>query len=269
MSVVLERDDRLERPVIKIPVDPKPSFKSLFSDVVVAVTGTRPPKTMNFMSVLTMLIHQLLAQKTKLLIFDDVQHISEHRGPEGIYKAADVFKVLMKSARMQIVLIGLPHAREIMLANTQLHEMTSRVHQVSPFVLDGREGEFVQFLEAIEGELPFDKASDISGDEVAVRIHHATDGYVGRISHLLIDAVDYALEEGLGRLDRTALAGMLRDHRGIGSHLNPFLLDENELKEFQQTIHAERSKRQRAAEDRQTRTAGVRQRRRDLGVRGR
>jgi hypothetical protein len=54
-----------------------------------------------------------------MIVFDEVQHISEHRGTGGAYKAADVFKVLMNAARAARC-AGLPHAMEIMDANPQV-----------------------------------------------------------------------------------------------------------------------------------------------------
>lgn len=269
-SVVVHRDGGIERPVLKVQVDSNPTYKSLFADVVATVLGTRPPRSMTFQQLLGLLSHQLAAQKTRLLVFDDVQHIAEHRGRDGVYKAADVFKVLMKTARVQIALVGLPHAEEIQQANRQLFEMTVQTHLVRPFDLCLEpDGEYRLFLAALERDMPFDTQSDISSDDLGLRIHYHTGGYVGRISHLLIDAVEYAIEGNIGRVDRAVLAGLLRDYRGLPDSRNLFLLGDADLQGFPDRERAEAARGQRAAENRQTRKAGVQKRRRDMGVRGR
>ncbi|WAJ26711.1 AAA family ATPase [Antarcticirhabdus aurantiaca] len=269
MSVVVVRETFLERPVIKVAVDSMPSYKALFDDVLTAVLGMRPPRSMTTTQMKAALSRQLAAQKTRLLVFDEVQHIAEHRGPEGIYKAADVFKELMKTAGVQIVLVGLEHAEEIRSVNDQLGAMTIQVHRIEPYAAPTDEhDEFVKLLRGLEGEMPFDESSDIGSIDVAQRIHAHTDGFVGRIAHLLTDAVEHAIETGLDRVDRAVLASVVKRYRGVPDALNPFLVEDHEVA----TIRAAKKKAVRqareAAEVRQTKAAGVRQRRRSLGTRG-
>lgn len=268
-SVRIARDDRIERPVIKVLVDAMPTYKGVFSDAVSAILGTSLPKSWDFHRILTTLNRQIAEQKTKLLVFNEVQHISEHRGPDGVYKAADVFKIVMKATRVQIALVGLPHALEIRAANPQLAELTNEVHVIRPFPWDAQEdGELLKFLGAVQHDLPFDRRSDISSTAVARRIHHLTNGYVGRISHLLVGAVEYAVDKKAGSIDRAVLAGYLRDYRSVADAANPFLFDDDELEGFGDRQRKVAAREREAAEKRQTAGARVRNRRRDLGVRG-
>ncbi|HDZ72491.1 MAG TPA: hypothetical protein ENH55_06865 [Aurantimonas coralicida] len=270
-SVVVARDTFLERPVIKVQVDAMPTYKALFDDVVTAVLGMKPPRSMTAAQLKATLSLQMKTQKTRLLVFDDVQHIAEHRGAEGVYKAADVFKALMKTAGVQIVLVGLPHALEIRQANRQLSEMTVQAHTVRPYDMPSDrddDNEMIKLLVHLQAELPFDASSDISSYAVAMRIHAHTDGYIGRIAHLIIDAVEFAIDENVGMVDRSVLAGLLRDFRGIPDSHNPFLLDDEELGEAKEQERLLTVRAKQAAEKRQTQSAGLRDRRRSFGTRG-
>jgi hypothetical protein len=231
-SVRIVHATRIERPVIMVQVDAMPTYNALFADVASAIVGTRLPSSWGRTKIVDTLTKQLVIQGTKMLIFDDVQHIVMHKGKDGIYRAADVFKVLMKAARVQVVLVGLPLTADIKRVNSQIDEMTSEVRIVRPFDLSTDvDGEFRMFLKAVEEDMPFDEPCDFSGPDTAARIHRVTQGYAGRISHLLVDATGFAVEQGFGRVDRNVLAAFLRDRRNVDDARNLFLTIDEERDE--------------------------------------
>lgn len=228
-SVRIVHASRIERPVIMVQVDAMPTYNALFADVASAIVGTRLPSSWGRTKIVDTLTKQLVIQGTKMLIFDDVQHIVLNKTADGIYRSADVFKMLMKAARVQVALVGLPLTADIKRVNPQIDEMTSEVHLVHPFDLSTDvASEFRLFLKAVERDMPFDDPCDFSGSETAVRIHRVTQGYAGRISHLLVDATGYAVEQGFGRVDRTVLAAFLRDRRAVDDASNVFLTIDEE-----------------------------------------
>ena len=63
------------------------------------------------------------AQKVKMIIFDDVQHILD--AGMSAYSAADVFKLFLKS-RVAVVCIGLLYAHLLTAVNPQLNRLVQQ-----------------------------------------------------------------------------------------------------------------------------------------------
>jgi hypothetical protein len=88
---------------VKVFVDKNPTYKGLLADILRAMGIKKIPRTWSGDQRLDLLIDQIIEQKTKVIAFDETQHISEYRSREGNYTAADVIKSLVKAGGVQII----------------------------------------------------------------------------------------------------------------------------------------------------------------------
>ena len=90
MSITIETPTGFERPMVKVLVGSRPTFNGLLADVL-SCLDVVVRKNATFGERLQILKVQLIGQKVQMIVFDEVQHICEHRGAEGAYKSAGVF----------------------------------------------------------------------------------------------------------------------------------------------------------------------------------
>src|SRR5690606_7061677 len=108
-------------------------------------------------------------------------------------------KGLLNKAICPIVLSGTHPALQVIEANEQLHRRCNAITQLgaSPFRTSDERRFFRSLLQAFDQRLPFDEPSGLEESDLAARIHAATDGLIGRVSHLLTTACRKALSEDL------------------------------------------------------------------------
>ena len=268
MAITIETPTGFERPVVKVLVGSRPTFNGLLADVLLCL-GLAVPKSATFGERLQILKIQLIGQKVRMIVFDEVQHISEHRGTEGAYKAADVFKVLMKAPRVQLVCAGLPHAMEIMDANPQVAGLTHRICHMLPFKLDlDNNSELMTFMKTINDELPFDEPSTLADDDVALRIALYSDCIAGRIALLTHTTVDHAIETDRACVNIDVLAEVVRERYNVPNEENVFRMSRQALDTYPQLVRGRRQERIRAAERRQSVAAHHARKLKAFGARG-
>src|SRR5690606_17230758 len=123
------------------------------------------------------------------------------------YDAADWIKGLLNKRICPIVLSGTELASIVIEANEQLKRRCSSIIHLQPLPFGTQEERryFRAILQEFDNALPFDEPSDLAKAEMAARIHSATGGLVGRVSHLLTMACRKALSEDLPCLDMRVL----------------------------------------------------------------
>lgn len=268
-AITIATPTGLERPIIKVLVGSRPTYNELLAHVLVCL-GVPVASRATFGERLQVLTTQLIGQKVHMVVFDEVQHISEHRSAEGAYRAADVFKVLMKATRVQIVCAGLPHTMEIMDANPQVAGLTHQIHHVRPFAFDlDHASELMRFMQAINQELPFDEISTVVEPDLALRVGLHTDFFAGRIAMLMHAAVGYAIERDRRRIDIKVLAETLRERFCVPDAENVFKMRSDALNGYSELVRQRRQKRLSTAENRQAKSARHKRHRSSFGARGR
>ena len=216
----------LIRPLIKVFVAPKARARDLLRDTLRAL-GIRAAHHDTFGELMTTLQLHLARQKVRMIIFDEVHHIVEGHGPTTAYEAAEVIKMLLLQARTQIVCVGLPHSESILTKNPELpRHVRGRyaLHALDDRVNDPT-SEYMRFLKALSSDLPFDRPSDLASTGTALRVHVATQGYIGRITNLVQAACTLAIEDGLDRLTTAKLVQAFGDIEGVGLEENPFHIE--------------------------------------------
>jgi len=201
----------------------------------------------------------LEAQKVKMIIFDEAQHIID--GNMDAYGAADVFKLFAKS-RVQVVCVGLPHAAALARVNSQLNTLVVEQCTIVPMQCSvgdfpeidaagkvvGREVRsktpFRKFMEGVDHRdginsvLPFDEASDLAAPDMALRIHQAGEGYVGKMMRLIQQAAALAIFDGSSRITKSHFAKAYRKRTECPDDENLFLLEANEMKDLFGTVRS-------------------------------
>lgn len=233
------------RPLAVAFVPPQPTFKSLLELTAMAVGVTLAPRW-SFSEGINKVTTQIKQQNTKMVIFDEVQQITE--GKISSYEAADVFKYIIK-AQAQVVCVGMPGVTDLITGesgNPQLERLNQVKIDLGPFTcslsdfpeLDGnglpvretgfKETAYRRFCLALDDRsnpiLPFDESSMLSAPETAIRLWCACEGKIGRISDLLFPAADLAIERGLSRITPKTLQAAYRN-RGYDDADNWFAMD--------------------------------------------
>ncbi|NUU44501.1 ATP-binding protein [Tardiphaga robiniae] len=228
MSVTFEKPGHgLVRPVVKLQVGKKTTYKQLFADTLNAI-GIKPSGRPTLGEMQAMARHQIKEQSIRLIIFDDCQHIAESTLKGDPYEAADVFKALMKETRVQVMCMGLPHALDFLLANGQLETVKSEQWTMPPFPLDlDEKADLRRFLKSLSDDLPFDVNPNLHHKSTALRLFLASDGYLGGITKYVTEAVKVAIEEEMETITMLALAEAYRRKHDVPDGENPFFPKED------------------------------------------
>jgi len=167
-------------------------------------------------------------QGVRMVAFDESQHIIEGHSKDTAYEAADVFKMLLNEARVQVVCVGLPRTLEILDANPQIPRHCTAVYELKPFAMEVEdlESDYMTFMRGLNAYLPFDESSNLHHPVLAMRIHLASDGLIGLIMHLVQTATARAIEEGLSCLTRKVLGEVYGEISIVKPADNPFISPE-------------------------------------------
>jgi hypothetical protein len=229
VSVLIPTPDGFERPIVKIYVPKGPTFHNLLWDVLVAL-NIRLPRTARFSERQLALGRQLRGQKTRLIIFDDAHHFCERGGRYSAYDAADVCKVLAKTARVQVLCVGLEHTQDIKIANPQVEWSGGEVHIVRALEITAdRSSQLAVLCNTLNHELPFNCKSSLDQPEVYVPLGVYCEGYEGRIATLVRLAVKFGIQSGSASLTKDVLARYLRDRQSVPDAENVFLMSDRDL----------------------------------------
>lgn len=261
MSVTFEKPGHgLVRPLVKIQVAKKTTYKRLFADTLSAI-GVRTSSSTTLGEMMSIARQQIKEQGIRLIIFDDCQHIAESNLTRDPYEAADVFKALMKEARVQIACIGLPHATDLLLENAQLETLKSEELRMMPFPLDlSDKGEYRSFLKAFSDDLPFDRKPSLHTTQMALRLHLASDGYVAPLAKYVSLAAKEAIDQNLETITMDLFEEVYRRKHNVPDNENPFCKAEVDPEGFRKTKAARRQERlAEARKGRATRRAKARE----------
>lgn len=256
VPIVQKTENGVHRPIAVVWVNARPRFLSFLVDTAAALQVDLP-KGVKFAEACTEVSRALEEQKVRMIIFDEAQHIID--GNMDAYGAADVFKLFAKS-RVQVVCVGLPHADALGRINSQLERLVQEKCIIAPMQCSvgdfpeinaagkviGREVRsktpFRKFLEAVDHRdginsvLPFDAPSDLSAPDMALRIHQAGQGYVGKMMKLIHKAAALAVFDGSDRITRRHFADAHRKRTQCSDAENWFLLEAGQMKELFGTV---------------------------------
>lgn len=245
--IVHRTPNGLRRPIAVVWVDPRPRFNAFMAHTALAL-GIDLGSRFNFGQACIEVAVALQEQQVKMILFDDVQHIVEaEMDTEG---AGDVLKVLAKGG-IQVVCIGLPRALDLE-QNEQFERLVADTQVVVPFRCsigdfpqtdaNGRAGTerqrltpFRKFMASVDHRdgnrsfLPFDKPSNLSTPDMALRIHQAGEGHAGKIVKLIKRAARGAISDGSEWITKKHFEDAYRKSSRCSDEANWFRLSFDEV----------------------------------------
>jgi DNA transposition AAA+ family ATPase len=216
------------RPVI-LATAGKGLTKPLAEALLVELNDSRPSRgTENDM--MARAKQHLIAQKTELIIFDEVQDAM--RGDP--FEAADFFKRVVNWSICPVLLVGAPHSIELPKKNKYLRERSRPVIDLKGYNwFDASERKtYRSILLTLQGMLPPGiKSVDLHSDPVASKLNYATFGTMRRLTRLLDHAQTLAEESPKRMIDRSILEEAYEAFQNQESDTdprrpNPFLQDQ-------------------------------------------
>lgn len=225
-AVVPERDIV---PVLVVPIPPAATIASV-AEAMLARLGD-PASTVGTTSAKTARAARLArACGVELLMFDEANHIQDRGQSPTQYMVGDWLKSLMDDMQVPTVLLGLPRVEDLLRVNEQLRRRFTRRLQMAlgQGPEDSSETQCLQLFAALTPSLPvqFSKES-MAWNELAQRLHSATDGRVAFVKSLLIGAIRLVYERELTRITPSELETAFTQaiwKEGVGK-LNPFSTD--------------------------------------------
>jgi len=204
--VIEAERDRI--PILLVEAPPRATPKGL-AEVMLAALGDPAPSKGTLQSMSRRVENLLEARGVELVMLDEFQHLVDRQSATGrvAYDAADWIKGLLNKRICPIVLSGTELASQVIEANEQLHRRCASIIHLKPlpFGTQDERRYFRGILQEFDSGLPFDKPSGLADMDFAARIHVATGGLVGRVSHLLTMACRKAISEDLLCLDMQVL----------------------------------------------------------------
>lgn len=151
----------------------------------------------------------------QLIVLDEMHHMIDRTTDRVLMDASEWLKRLIKDTLIPVVALGKPTTKAVLDYDEQLKRLFNRREVLAPFAWDYADGpasaDFRCFLHAIDMQLPLAERSHLGGEEVALRIHYATDGVVGFVMTLVRWGARYAMNEGR---EKVGLADLARAFEG-------------------------------------------------------
>jgi hypothetical protein len=178
-----ETEDGWVRPVVLVEAPGKGQQKPL-AEALLTQLGDPKPARGTETSMMERAKHFIREQKTELIIIDEVQDAM--RG--NMYDAGNFFKRILNWGLCPLLLVGLPHAIDLLKANEQLRRRCRPDIEMKPFdwFEPDQKRVFRQILKTFEGMLPQGiKSCGLSDIPIAERFNYGTWGTIGRLTPLL------------------------------------------------------------------------------------
>lgn len=132
-----------------------------------------------------------------LIIIDEFQDLMSAGNDRQARVSANWVKRVLDKAKVPVVCVGYPSMNKVISAVEGLESRTGVTLPLHPFQwnTDDDTGtfEFRAFLREFEAEIPCTDPSNLHAPKVAHAIHIASEGYVGRLSKLIVEAMEVSM----------------------------------------------------------------------------
>ncbi|WP_418358865.1 TniB family NTP-binding protein [Shewanella basaltis] len=172
------------QPVVIVVTPVNATVKSLSSALLKQLGCPKPDRGSadSMFLRITTLVAEL---KTKIIIFDEIQHLSERNAQKKTLPVINFVKNLMTETHCPIVLVGMPDATEL-LKEPQLNRRFAKSIRLRPFRMKGEmitedytdEDLYLSFLNTISTIMPI-KTINLLDINVARRLLAASSGKIG------------------------------------------------------------------------------------------
>lgn len=212
-----------ERRIVSV-VSPKHLTGRALPDACLTSIGMSTAMFRNHVSATDAFIKAINKHSTRMIIFDETQHMLERGSSTTVRAAADFLKLLFDQTQASIVLVGLPSLMGLFQANEQLADRARSPINYYPYEWQG--ADYKSFRSALGSALVHLTESGwdtfaFNDAEFARRMYVASAGRYGLINKLLVEV------QVIGQTDKTAgyEAFALAYQQGVMGRLvefNPF-----------------------------------------------
>jgi hypothetical protein len=128
-----DASDGLKRiPVIRVVTPVRPTKKTMAEAIVGALDNRYfGRQTADQLTARAKLLLKTVG--TRVILFDEVQHIVERNSSKSWYEVADWLKTLSDDLSLTLILFGLPSARQIVEVNGQLRDRSDPAYLLYPY----------------------------------------------------------------------------------------------------------------------------------------
>ncbi|MGH1448800.1 MAG: TniB family NTP-binding protein [Pseudomonadaceae bacterium] len=187
-----EGDGARSVPLIRIVTPVRPTKKTM-AEAIVGALDARNYGRLTADQLTVRVKFLLKAVGTRVILFDEVQHIVERNLPKSWYEVADWLKTLSDELNITLVLFGLPSARQMIDVNSQLRDRSDPAYLLYPYNWNHQEdvGEFCRCLLAAGQSLSDQQwaVPDFAEMDVVRRFYAASGGRYGMVVKLLDTAM--------------------------------------------------------------------------------
>lgn len=218
--------DRDVVPVLHVSIPSAATIASV-TEAMLAKLGDPAPTAGTVSAKTARAVKLARALSVELLLIDEAQHIQDRGRLPTQYLVGDWLKTVMDELNVPTVLLGLPRVGQLLQVNEQVRRRFSRRRylQMGQCGETSIEAECLQLFLSLGDSFPIPiRAGNFSWDEMAQRVHYASDGRVAYIKKLLAGAIRLALERDLDCIDASVLQEAFNAEvwwEGI-EQLNPF-----------------------------------------------
>lgn len=189
-----QHKDYTEIPVLRVSVNAKPTIKGLAEEILRALgdplahKGTENEKTERIITLMR-------GTRTYVLLLDEFQHFSDQGGRHIQHHVADWLKVLVDEMRIGLVVSGITRTLNIIQKNEQLARRFYAPIIMKPFDwnIDEERYEFIAFLSELKPLVKPFVFPNLSYEEVAFRMHKASNGYIGHLMKIIQSSIMNAI----------------------------------------------------------------------------
>lgn len=158
----------------------------------------------------------------ELVILDDFQHLIDSKTNDILAQVSDWLKLLIKKTGVPFLVVGIEDRVEIILqANSQLSRLFAAGEKLDSFPWDWSNEETIQqfsrFVHYVEQATELQLTSTLPRMELLYRLHYATNGIVGNLMNLMLNAAVMASERGQSSLELGLLSLAFR--KRLAKHL--------------------------------------------------
>jgi hypothetical protein len=159
----------------------------------------------------------------ELLILDEIQVIIERRSQQVLTGIADLFKDLIKNAKIPIIFIGMPWSKYLFSSNRQLARRVKYRYQFPVFRVSNKteRDDYRIFLKLLANS--YGLLLQLQDLELTYRVFAATDGVLSSTVDLVSDACILSKMDN-EPMDVSLLAKTMRSY-GVPDLENPFLMN--------------------------------------------
>lgn len=186
----IEHKEFTEIPVLLVPVPAKCTIKLLCSRIL-RIMGSPFAGRGNEEDLTYQLLTLLKKCKTRLIIFDEVNHLADRGGQKSHYMVGDWIKSLSSESRVPIALAGTHAAKVLWMTNEQLGDRFHEVIQLRPLSHSKEDlKELKTVLKAFSSLVDGIEILDFQRDAHAATMGIASGGRLRNIRALYVRAVE-------------------------------------------------------------------------------